>query len=647
MKTSNKLFYLALPLILLGCQQFAPGRTPSVTGPVGTDAASMAFTGAPDRARGTGAEVPPTADVTLTTTPEAKGAVISTQPVAEEARPTGFGGLVLSVKWPQAPAGRKAQLIPATANSLWVKVYSGNIGAATGSAAPDLEPVASRVVGRGMSDQIPGATPTPCCGPQGEEKSTVFLSLPPGSVTVWVGTFAEGAGEVATGSVFLSSAQKAFPITANKLTTGASLNLAGNPAIAPAVTSVSPPYMGWNGTVKIQGRNFGTDAEAVKALLYQPPACQGCGATTVLMPIQSVSDTEIVAGVPINVYGSYKIQVETGGFKTLGGTLGILDKNAGLKYTLSAVKEYYVPNEPQKWATAKGARVTVKQLVGYVQCCTDPVALPLDGVVVTAPGGATASLDASGSFTVPDLGAYGLAAAYGDAKGKETVNAFNVVASFNTNRDWANSSSTHKYLGLDLDLVTPDCESCGPTQQFTDIIAHTLYYGFKSGPYLADGANKKVVDLAIGDFTVTGHEDLVVDPGTQLVSPTVDAQPGTRTLTASLDMNPALKFDTAITVLPPGGIALKYQHGDPGGYYVTGSYQMAAKVRYQDDAASKTFAVGRPGDFNWSIAAMTDGASGSVDENGVFKPLAAGTVEIHAELKKRPTLKQTLQVTVQ
>ena len=111
MKTSNKLFYLALPLVLLGCQTLTPGR---LAGNSGSAAQSGTVTLSGEAARAT--EVPPTADVTLTTTPEAKGAIISAQPVAQAEQAANHGGLVLNISWPQPAAQRKTQLIPTTAN---------------------------------------------------------------------------------------------------------------------------------------------------------------------------------------------------------------------------------------------------------------------------------------------------------------------------------------------------------------------------------------------------------------------------------------------------------------------------------------------------------------------------------------------------
>ncbi len=634
MKTTNKLICLALPLILLGCQTFSPGRSSVSPLSMGNDNSTVSLAARPQAA----VEIPPTADTTITA-PEAKGAIISAQPIAQAEQPAQFGGLTLSVRWPQQPeAVRRTQVIPTSANSLWVKVYSGVAGGtATGSAAPEGSILASRVVGRGISDQVPGASPTPCCQQQGDERSTVYMSLPPGSVTVWVGTFAEGPTEVSTSSVFLSSAQKAFTILANKLTTGASLNLAGNPEVAPAITGVSPAYVAPGQTFTITGKNFGMDAEAVKVNLYQAGGCQNCGPQLYALTVNSASSSSISVSVPATTGSQqFQLQIEAAGFKVVGGSVGVLDKN-NLQLTFDNTAKTWWNNSNNEYITAKGAKVTVTGLTGWV-CCTngnDRIDLPLSYVTVKAPGGATMSLDASGSFPADSLGKYDVISNVGEAKNTQKVSAYNVKAAVRVG-DWDQNTDPNnkKYMVMNLaDYVAPPCQGCGYSEPIR------LRYWIQDGVFV-DGAGEQVSNapgFTVADFIYSASSEVNLDTSERVINPVAA---GVATVTATLKMSPSQVSTATASVFAASGV--EWTSGNTTLVQGNGSY-WHAQVAFTAPGTPAKLYMGGDSDFNYTSSANS---VAQVQEYGYVTGQTVGSADITATLKKNGTFVATRSVTV-
>ncbi|MBI6546496.1 MAG: Ig-like domain-containing protein [Cyanobacteria bacterium NC_groundwater_1444_Ag_S-0.65um_54_12] len=616
----RRLITSVLPIIILGCQASGPNRL-----------ASPQLPGA-----GNPVNRPATAEPLVA--PQAKAAVIATEPAAIAQRPAGYGGMVLTVKWPK-PASRKTQLIPTTANSLWIKAYAGSLGTRSSVAAPDQTPIASRIVDKGTQDTIPSATPTPyqCCNTPAAGSSTVFLSLPAGTVTVWVGTFAEAANEVASASVFLSSGQLQATILANKIAEAKTLSLGANPAIAPAISSVTPSYVGPGGKFTIAGSNFGD--ETPKVTLYQEPTCPGCWAPSTEVTVNSASSTSIAVTVPKTANtGTFQIKIEANGFTITGSEVGILDSieepKAKNLASSANLKQIWVDNQTINM-TVVGAQVKIDTPRGRVSWSQDPVDLPLSWVVVKVPGGATRSLDASASFTADAQGTYTVEVKSGEKKGSLRIDANNVYASARTTH-WEWEADETSVMATRSELVSFDW--VGQTLTYPE----SLYYNVKG--WFVDASNQKIVgsELAREDFSWSGS-GLAFDPfNPKIMSKSV----GDVVLTATLKANPTLSYTKTVTVIGPTKVIVSPPDWiDMNNFWVGWTVDMFAKVRWADPSkpAISPEDRGKDSDFTWE---SLNPSIATVNSNGVVTGVAGGTAVIKATLNNDVALVGTASVTV-
>ncbi|MBM3270738.1 MAG: hypothetical protein FJZ01_24160 [Candidatus Sericytochromatia bacterium] len=632
----TKLTYLVLPLVLLGCQVMNPGQLSR--GPAADRLASVTLKEQPARP----ADVPPTVDTTLTA-PEAQGAVIATQPEALAQQPPQFGGLVLNVAWPERAIARKTQAIPSTANALWVKVYKGNTygGAKSAQPAPDSGTVlASRVVGRDANDQIPGATPTPCCGGDTSQpkRASLYISLPPGDVTVWVGTFAEVPENVATNSAFLSSAQTTATIQANRMGAPKPMTLGPNPQIAPNVTAAVPAYVGPGGSFVIKGGNF--DDEDLKALLYiAPPAGQSCCATKTPLTVTAHGTDSLTVTVPKDASSqTYLVQVEAKGFAiTSSVEVGILNKDNPFALSLEGNAKEYYPTGGKEYALPPGGKLTVTGLSGRVGCCSqDGPAMPLSMVSVVPPGGATASLDASGSYVLPGIGQYKIVAASGEAKLTQKINAFRVKVSLDTS-EWDGGQSRDSFAFPVATLVSPPCPTCNydfPTK---------LYYFIRDGFFVDAQDNQLPIGgYQAGDFTYAS-DTLTLNTSNR----TITGGSGTGgVVTAMLKASGAVTATASARIYQPTSVKLTADWTFTP--YPGNGFNYSARLVYAYGTDTTKPELGKDSDFEWTSSntavATINAESG---EGQITQGATAGaSTTVTATLRNDPTRKATVVITI-
>jgi hypothetical protein len=616
MNTRKNVFYLALPLILLGCQQAMPGR-------LGGSATSSSVTLA-ETAR---TEVPPTVESTLTA-PEAKGAVIAPQAEAIADRPPQFGGLVLNIKWPdRLPSTRNTQAIPKSANSLWIKVYSGTsigTGASQGQAAPSGSVIASRVVGRNTTDNLPGPTPTPnCCGPQDTSKK-IYLSLPPGGVSVWVGTFAEEPEQVSTGSVYLTSGITTATITANQLGSPKSLDLVANQAIAPAIVS-SPEYVVPGAEFTLQGSNFFPDDMKVSLVNGQ------CCPTSLDLTLVSASTTSVTAKVPTDATSrKYQVQVETNGFTAKSGDVAVLNSQGGIGMTFTNTKQYWTGTANEN-AAVRTSRVALSSLVGYVCCNNESYELPRDIVTIKTPSGGTTVLDASGSFLVDSFGKYDVTAKIGALS--STFKLAGYDASFNIQAgtcDGCNVGQNQNYLLLGLGTIL------GQTIDQTKLTASVPFFARLVGQDGEPAFSNQYLNN--DDFTFTGSSGVSVSKSTREITPTAA---GTASVTATFKGSAqTAKFD--LNVLQP--TSAEFVQSQPS-MFRNSFANFSAQVKFTAPGTSFNKKVGQNNEFTWTVS---DSNLATVTDGSVQSKNATGSFEIKAETKiGNPKLSATMSVKVQ
>ncbi len=632
----TKLTYLVLPLVLLGCQAINTSRL--AQGPAADRLDSLALSWPVAKP----ADVPPTVETTLTA-PEAKGAVIATQPEAIAQPPAQFGGLVLNVAWPER-AVRKTQAIPTTANALWVKVYKTKLYGESKSAIPapaDGTVLASRVIGRDSNDPVPGATPTPCCpDPNAPKKSTLYVSLPAGDVTVWVGTFAENPTAVSTDSVYLSSATVETTIQANKLGSPKSLALGPNTAVAPNVTQVVPAYVGPGGSLMIKGSNF--DDEELKANLYvAPPSGQTCCSTKSPLAITSHGTDSLTVTVPKDANSqTYVVQIEGKGFVINSSVeVGVLDKNNPFAITVENNAKQFYPATGMEYALPKGGKLTVTGLTGRVGCCSnDGPALPLSLISVVPPDGATASLDSNGSYVLGNTGQYKLVAASGDAKYTQKVNAFNVKFSVDTS-DWDGGSTRDQLAFPATTLVSPPCPTCNydfPVK---------LYYFIRDG-YFVDAQDNQLNNIGgyqASDFTFAS-DTLTLNAGAHTIT---GGSATTGTLTATLKASSAVTATASVRIYSPTTVKVSsdYAYTPSGGQ----SFNYSAKLVFAHPGDNSKYDLGKDEDFEWT---SSDTAVATIDSNTgagqmASSPTPGSSTTITATLRNDTSKKAIVTITAQ
>ncbi|MBU6429082.1 MAG: hypothetical protein KGR26_08745, partial [Cyanobacteria bacterium REEB65] len=503
--------------------------------------------------------VTPTADRTLTGT-GASAAQITTDPSLLSHLPANYGGLEMRIHWPTPT--RSIQSIPTSANSIWIQVFQGGLsGPTSGGPAPTGILLASRVVAKGKTDPVPGsssnlsnaigmAPPPGCCGatpPPGQ--TNLYLLLPPGNVTVWAGSYAETSSQVSTASVYLTSGQGQATVPASQIaSTPLTLNLGGNPATAPTITSVSPTAAGMGSKVTLTGTNFGSDPTQVVVNLVQP-ASSGCpGGCQPPAPISlttlSASGSTIVAQLPDSSvvqapFGATSLQVSVNGINSNSKAFNILN-NLSMSFDQNTVKQDW-STTPSGYATAVGAEVVVSSISGNASNpnLSGPLTLTGIPVTVTTPGGATESLDAQNGFAATVPGTYTVTANSGDLSTSLNVTAYNVQATLTVNNPILAISS------LTNNAFYPN--NTGFTINGTFVNASGQPYPSRTNDLLSSSDFNLVV--------ATGSTGILAITTGQFNNQNITAEgAGIGTIIASLAMAPASTASTTVKVLAPTAI---------------------------------------------------------------------------------------------
>lgn len=615
----NKVFYLALPLVLLGCEAIAPGR---LVGPATGSApqpAAITMAGRPLA----GGQVPPTTDSTLVA-PEAGHAAISRDPAVIENLVPNYGGLVLSIKWPEPPR-RKTQAIPSTANSLWIKVYKSGIGKDSGKPAPDGVVIASRVVGREDSDPVPGASPTPgcCTDPNAPKKSTIYLSLPAGTVGVWVGSFAELPGDVKETSTFLSSAQDSVTIQANKLGSPKSLVLGPNPDVAPAITA-APAYVVPGTSFEVKGTNFAPDDLKVSLVASQ------CCFSPISLGIENASTDSVKVTLPAGAAsGKFQVQVETNGFAARSGDVAVLDSMRGIAITVTNTKQYWNGNASVLVA-ARSSKLTLTSLAGIVCCADEKYELPRSIVTIKSPSGATSSLDASGSFMLEFTGQYEIVAKLGSLSSTQKVGSY--LVDFTPQFGTCDGCQGPSYLILQPgDFLTDSGFGFGEPEKLV---------AWVQNPKFVDSNGDALPNFFLNsdDFSYSSNTTAVlVKNSTRELIP---ASAGGATITFTYKGS-SQSQTKEVTVLGASAVELT----GPGSTCPNCNAFFQAKLLFTAPGSNLTKSLGQNSDFAWSLV---EGASlASIDAGGTLTSgNVPGTVVIEARLKKNPDFVATRSVTI-